>query len=84
MNLDLSKACGPDCIPVGFLKNCVSELSYILAELFIKCLRESCFPDRWKVSLVVPVFKNIGKSLQLKTTALLVFFLWLVKSLKNL
>ena len=23
------------------------------------CLKESCFPDFWKVSLVVPVFKNV-------------------------
>ena len=22
-------------------------------------LKESCFPDRWKVSLVVPVFENV-------------------------
>ena len=60
MNLDLSKASGPDFIPVVVLKNCEAELSYILAELFNKCLKESCFPDCWKVSLVVPVFKNIG------------------------
>ena len=60
MNLDLSKASGPDFIPVVVLKNCEAELSYILAELFNKCLQESCFPDCWKVSLVVPVFKNIG------------------------
>ena len=59
MNLDLSKASGPDCIPVVVLKNCEPELSYILAELFNKCLKESCFPDCWKVSLVVPVFKNV-------------------------
>ena len=37
-NLDLSKASGPDCIPVVVLKNCEPELSYILAELFNKCL----------------------------------------------
>ena len=36
------------------------EFSYIFAELFIKCLKESCFPDCWKVSSVVPVFKNVG------------------------
>ena len=23
------------------------------------CLRQSCFPDYWKVSLLVPVFKNV-------------------------
>ena len=52
MNLDLSKASGPDCIPLVVLKNCELELSYILAELFNKCL---------KVSSVVPVFKNVGE-----------------------
>ena len=60
-NLDLSKASVPDCIPVVVLKNCESELSYILAELFNKCLKESCFPDCWKVSSVVSVFKNVGE-----------------------
>ena len=60
-NLDLLKASDPDCIPVVLLKNCEPELSYILAELFNKCLKESCFPDCWKVSLVVPVFKNVGE-----------------------
>ena len=61
MNLDLSKASGSDCIPVVVLKNCEPELSDILAELFNKCLKESCFPDCWKVSSVVPVFKNVGE-----------------------
>ena len=61
MNLDFSKASGPDCIPVVVLKNCEPELSYILAELFNKCLKVSCFPDCWKVSSVVPVFKNVGE-----------------------
>ena len=41
MNLDLSKASGPDFIPVVVLKNCELELSYIIAELFNKCLKES-------------------------------------------
>ena len=59
INLDLSKTSDPDCIPVVILKNCEPELSYILAELFNKCLKESCFPDCWKVSSVVPVFKNV-------------------------
>ena len=43
------------------LKNCELELSYILAELFNMYLIGPCFPDCWKVSLVVPVFKNVGK-----------------------
>ena len=47
MNLDLSKASGPDYIyiPVVVLKNCGPELSYILAELFNKCLKDACFSD---------------------------------------
>ena len=60
MNLDLSKASASDCIPVVVLKNCEPELSYVLAELFSKCLKESCFPNCWKVSSVVPIFKNVG------------------------
>ena len=67
MNLDLSKASGPDCIPVVVLKNCEPELSYILAELFNKCLKESCFLDCWKVSSVVPVFKNVGERSKAKS-----------------
>ena len=43
INLDLSNASGPDCIPVLFLKNCEPELSFILAELLNKCLKESLF-----------------------------------------
>ena len=61
MSLDLSKASGPDCIPVVVLKTCESELPYILAKLFNKCLKKSCFPDCWKVSSVVPVFRNVGE-----------------------
>ena len=60
-NLDSSKVFGPDSIPVVVLKNCEPELSYILAKLFNKCLKEFCFPDCWKVSSVVPVFKNVGE-----------------------
>ena len=50
MNLDSSKVSGLDCNLVVFLKNCKPELSYLLAELFNMCLKESCFPDCWKVS----------------------------------
>ena len=50
INLDLSKASGPDYIPLVVLKNCEPELSYILAKLFNECLKECCFPDCWKVS----------------------------------
>ena len=60
MNLDLSKTFGSDCIIVVVLKSCEPELSYILAEFFNKCLKESCYPDCWKLSSVITVFKNVG------------------------
>ena len=58
-NLDSSKASRPDCISVVVLKNYEPEISYILAELLNMCLKESCFRDCWKVSSMVPVFKNV-------------------------
>ena len=61
INLDSSKTSGPYCIPVVVLKNCEPELSYKLVKLFKNCLKESCFPDCWKVSPVVPVFKKVGE-----------------------
>ena len=60
-NLDSSKTSGSDCVPVVVLKNCEPKLSNILAEFFGKCLNESCFPNYWKVSSVVPVFKTVGE-----------------------
>ena len=60
-NLDSLKASGSDCIPVVVIKNYEPELLYILAELFAMCLKESCCPDCWKVSLMIPVFKNVGE-----------------------
>ena len=59
MNLDASKASGPDCIPVVVSKNYELELSYMVPELSNMCLKESCFPNCWKVSLVVSVFKKV-------------------------
>ena len=43
-SLDSSKTSGPEFIPVVVLNNCELELSYILAELFNMCLKDSCFP----------------------------------------
>ena len=84
MNLNLSNASGPHCIPVVLLKKCELELSYILAELFKKVLRSLVFQIVGRVHQCSLYLKLLGKDLELKTSALLVFFLWLVKSLKNL
>ena len=68
----------------GVLKNCEPELSYILAELFNKCLQECCFPDCGKVSSVVPVFKNVGERSTAKNYHPVSILSVVVKSLKNL
>ena len=47
------------------------------------CLKESCFSDCWKVSLVVPLFKDVQERSTDKTNTLLVFSLWLVKPWKT-
>ena len=78
-NFDLSKAADPNCIPVVVLKYCDPELSYILAALFKKCLKESFGRFHWQ-SLYLRMFET---GLQLKATALLVLFLWSVNYLKN-
>ena len=82
--IDSSKASGPDCIPVVVLKKCEPELSYILAKLFKTVCKSLVFQivgrsHRWFLYL-----RMLGKGLLLKTIGQLVFFLWLVKSLKNL
>ena len=59
--LHSSKAFGTDFILVVVLKNCEPDLSHILAELFNMCLKESCFPDCCKVSLVVQNLRMLGK-----------------------
>ena len=83
-NHDSSMTFGPNCIPVMVLKNFEPELSYVLAELINMCLKESCFPDYWEVLSVVPEVENVMERSTARTTVLLVFFLWLVKSLENL
>ena len=66
MNLDLSKTSDSNCIQLVVLKNCEPELSCIPAELFNMCLKDPCFSDCWKVSSVVPVFKNVGERSNVK------------------
>ena len=75
---------GTNCISVVVLKNCEPELSQILAELFNKSFKESCFPDCWKASSVVPVFKNVVERSTAKNCCPVSLFLWLVKAFKNL
>ena len=77
---------GPNYIPVVVLKKCESELSYILAwYVYIIFPKESCFSDCWKVSYRWCLYLwRLGIDIWKNSYHLLVFSLWLVKSLKNL
>ena len=76
---------GPDCIPVVVLKNCEPEISYILANSSIDGSLQSVFQIAGRFHWWSLYLRMLRKGLQLRTkNALLVFFLWLVKSLKNL
>ena len=43
------------------VRNYEPKLSYVLAELLNKFRKQSCFPDSWKLSSLVPVYKNVGE-----------------------
>ena len=66
-----------------FLKNYDPKLSYMLADLFNKCFKETYFPDCWKVSSVVPMFKNVWKRSVTKNSHPLGLCLVLVVSLNE-
>ena len=67
---------GPDNTPVVVLKNYEPELLYIRAEHFNMHMNGSCFPNCWKVSSLVAVFKNVSGSPRQKLPCLLLFFPW--------
>lgn len=59
--VDVSKGNGPDNVSPLFLKNCSASLSFPLYCIFNLSL-SSKFPDRWKESYVVPIFKSGSRS----------------------
>eukprot|EP00117_Sycon_ciliatum_P031201 scpid26526/ scgid24448/ RNA-directed DNA polymerase from mobile element jockey; Reverse transcriptase len=59
--LEVSKASGPDSISCRVLKECASELSKPLSQLFSSCLSHGYQPTAWKVANVVPIHKRKAK-----------------------
>ena len=49
-------------IPTKILLNSLKELSPFLLNLFNSCIETGTIPDEWKYSIVLPLFKNKGKS----------------------
>ena len=57
-SLDVTKATGPDEIPVRLLKKTASATAPSLCQLFNKSLSTGSLPQEWKTANVVPVFKK--------------------------
>ncbi len=58
VELDVSKVTGPDQINNHFLKKAAVSISEPLSELFNFSLSIGEFPDIWKISNVIPIFKK--------------------------
>lgn len=59
---DSSKGPGPDGIAPAFLKNLAEELTFPLHHLFNMSINTGKFPQTWKKSFLVPIFKTGPKS----------------------
>jgi hypothetical protein len=58
LNIDASKGPGPDDIPPSILRNCASTICQPLLHIFNTSLSLGIFPDFWKTSHIVPIFKS--------------------------
>ena len=56
--LKLSGSPGPDGLPPSIVCKLRESLYVLLLVLFNRFLSEGCFPDLWKLTNVVPVFKK--------------------------
>lgn len=63
LKLNTRKGKGPDSIPPMLLKTCAFELCYPLCCLFNKSLYSGVFPEKWKLSHIIPIFKNGTRNL---------------------
>ena len=61
--LEPSKAQGHDGISIRMLKLCASSISKPLFLLFKHSLENECFPNEWKSSNIVPIYKKDDKQL---------------------
>ena len=53
---------GPDGIPSVILKECANNIALPLSILFNKSLKNGIFPDIWKKTYVIPLYKKGGKN----------------------
>ncbi|CAB4006426.1 Hypothetical predicted protein, partial [Paramuricea clavata] len=61
LNLNVSKASGPDGIPARLLKECSHQIAPSLCTLYNHSLRSGHIPSEWKSADVTPVHKKNSK-----------------------
>ena len=57
-SINVNKATGPDNIPGRLLKIAADILSPSLTEIFNRSLSKGIYPSDWKMTKVLPIFKN--------------------------
>jgi hypothetical protein len=61
----MNLGCGADNIPTRLLKDLDTSLAYPLSLMFNASLRSGIFPEIWKHSIIIPIFKS-GKRCDIK------------------
>ena len=61
MNLDITKACGPDETPARPLNECANEIAPNLCMMFNTSPKTACLSKEWKEANVTPVHKKDSK-----------------------
>jgi hypothetical protein len=63
LGLDANEGSGPDGIPPRILKSCSDGFKRPLTLLFNRSFSDEVFPESWKRSYVVPIFKGGRRNL---------------------
>ena len=77
-NLNVNKAHGHDNISMRMLKICDSVLVEPLSLIHKNCINSGVFPDSWKRSHIIPIYKQMI-NVALITTALFLFYQFVTK-----
>ena len=80
--LNVNKAHGCDDISIRMIKICDKSLLKPLILLYENSIKDSCYPDIWKRSIIIPVHKKMTND-WLTVTDLFLFCPFLVKYLKK-
>lgn len=61
-NLQISKASGPDRLPIRILKECATEIAPVLQIIFMQSLNTGQVPEDWRTADICAIFKKGERS----------------------